>query len=113
MGIDITLSATKVVEVHTSHITHSVAYIAKDIGLYYYIWGEGNSVDGNNGPSLAKALITPLDKAIIAISCEINTTLRHKGHKQIYSDYITLSEWCINLRKACADNPDAKISISK
>ncbi len=106
MSLDITLTVTKPTEVHWQNITHNLGSMAEEAGIYEVLWHPERS-----GIKTAGQLIEPLRTAIAEMQRAPDHFKQFDSPNGwgIYDDFLPC---LLKLLAACADNPDAEISVS-
>lgn len=104
MSLDIYLNKTTTVNVHKQNITHNLSSMAKQLGIYDFLWGEQERSAGD--------MIKPLNIAIRLL----NKNIDHYKKWDAENGWGTAEDfllWLEELLGACIDNPSAEISVSK
>lgn len=105
MSLDITLKAIRPTEVFSVNITHNLATMAKEAGIYEHLWRPDEI-----GQTKASDLISPLANglAILRASPEKFRALNPYNGWGSY-------EWLVSAVEkylaACLENPDAEVSV--
>ena len=107
MSLDITLTANRPTEVFEANITHNLATMAEEAGLYTYLWRPEEL-----GITKAEDLILPLTNGLTLLRRD-REYFEAFNPKNEYGTYGTLVSFVINYLRACKENPDAEISVSR
>lgn len=108
MSLDVTLIDVIPVEVYEANITHNLAAMAKEAGIYYHLWRPDEV-----GIKRAGELISPLELGVQAIR---NNPEKYKALNPLlngWGSYEQFIPWIENYIKACKKNPNAIIEISR
>lgn len=107
MGLDVSLSAKRDVEVYTSNITHNLNSMAQAAEVYQALWRPEEL-----GVSKAADLIPFLEKGLENL---INKESEMKKHepKNGWGTYNSLVNFVENYLDACIENQDAEIRVSR
>src|SRR5512136_450961 len=105
MSLDIDL--IKEIRVYETNITHNLGPMAKELGVYKYLW-RPEEININE----AKQLIKPLARSIIKLekNPEYYKKFNAKNGWGTYEDFLP---WLKELLLACEKNPGAKIRVSR
>ena len=107
MSLDVTLTAVRPTCVHDDNITHNLGKMADEAGIYKHVWRPEEI-----GVKLAYDLIEPLERAITDMKA------RPAHYKQFdapngWGTYDDFLPWLERYLKACKENPDADIEVSR
>ena len=107
MSLDVTLIAIRPTEVYTDNITHNLNKMAQEAGIYYHLWWPDEL-----HISKAEYLIEPLKKGLQLLESDPE---RFKAFNSpngwgMYEHFVPFVRKYL---KACIDNPDADIEISR
>jgi len=107
MSLDFSLLAVRRTCVFETNITHNLAQMADEAGVYSQLWRP----DENGNPT-AGELVGPLTKAIADMEA------RPEHYKQFnppngWGDYDTFLGWLHEVRDMCEEFPDAEIEASR
>ena len=107
MSLDVYLLATRKTEVFSANITYNLNTMAEEAGIYKHLWRPDEI-----GVTHASQLIEPLKTgiAIMKSSPERFKKLNPSNGWGSYDDFIP---WLEEYLKACEENPDAEIEISR
>jgi hypothetical protein len=107
MSLDVYLTAVRRTEVHWSNITHNLGAMAREAGIYMHLWRPDDI-----GISKAFELIGPLKDGlkILKRDPERFKKLNAENGWGTYEQFVPFVEEYL---RACVDNPDAKVSISR
>ena len=107
MSLDVYLKANRLVNVHEGNITHNLNKMAKEAGLYEYLWRPEEV-----GITRSSQLIRPLKKGL-------NELKRHPEKYAKFNpdngwgDYDGLVKFVEGYLNACINNKDATIEVSR
>jgi len=103
MGLDITLTATRTVEVFDANITHNLTKMADAVGLYEPLWRPEEC-----GVKTAEDLIPFLETGLDGLKLEPERfrSLEVGNGWGTYDDFIP---WLEKLLKACKEDSDAQV----
>jgi hypothetical protein len=107
MSLDVYLTKPMPTEVFWKNITHNLNEMAAEAGIYKHLWRPEEI-----GITKAEQLIQPLKEAVELLKKEPE---RFKIHNPVngWGDYEGFVEFVTDYLKACEENPDATISISR
>ena len=107
MSLDITLLEVKEISVFDANITHNLAAMAEEAGIYQVLWkGPENSV------VYAHQLIGPLEAALQDLRAN------QKKYQKLnpvngWGSYEGFVSWLEELYTACVNNKHARIEVSR
>ena len=107
MSLNIELETKDGDEIYFSSIHNTFNFIALEFGIYDCLWGGKK-----NSPTPAKQIIEPLEKCVTLLATqksrfeEFNEDRHYNGAEQ----FLLL---CVELLRACRDNPDALVKAWK
>jgi hypothetical protein len=107
MSLDVTLTKVMPMAVYSANITHNLGTMADAAGIYNYLWRPEEL-----GIMLAGELIAPLTEGLEKLKAdpakfEALNALNSWG---LYKHFVPFVEKYL---KACVENPDAAISVSR
>ena len=107
MSLSVILTNKDGKEVFSSNITHNLAEMAREAGIYNAVWRPDE-----NGITHARQVIEPLTKGVL------DMTERKEHYQQFdspngWGTYDRFVPWCAEYLKACILNPNATIDISR
>ena len=105
MSLDVTLSNKE--EVFDYNITHNLGKMASEAGIYYHLW-RPEELDIQK----AKELINPLVQALYLLETQPKLFKKHEPENG-WGTYDGLVKFVTEYLKACRENPEAEISISR
>jgi len=106
-SLDITLTANRPTEVFEANITHNLATMAEEAGLYSYLWRPEEL-----GITKAGFLIQPLTEGLDLLQSDKDYFKKFNPING-YGDYDGLTEFVRNYIRACKENPDADILVDR
>ncbi len=107
MSLDVHLTAIRPTEVYWANITHNLAPMAKEAGIYQYLWRPDEI-----GITKASQLIEPLQMGFDYLT-------NHREHCQQFNPsngwgtYEGLVSFVEKYLQACRENPDADVTVSR
>ena len=107
MSLDVYLTAVREVEVHSSNITHNLAPMASEAGIYEHLWRPEEI-----GITTAQQLIEPLSKGLALLKSDPER-FRALNPENGWGSYDALVEFVQRYLTACAIDPDAKVEASR
>ena len=107
MSLDLSLTATRPVEVFSASITHNCARMAREAGIYDCLWHPKSL-----GYVRAVELIVPLNRGVTMMN---NAPDRFRALEagNGCGTYEQFLKWANGVLAACRANPDASISVSR
>ena len=107
MSLDIYLETENGELIHDQNITHNLGRMAEEGGFYGVLWHPEE-----NGVTKASDLIEPLYNGICAMLKEPKRFEAHNASNGwgLYENFLP---WLIRLLRACQDNPECKVSVSR
>ena len=103
MGLYFSLTAMREVEVCDKNITHNLAKMASEAGLYEVLWRPAE-----NGYRFAAEIIKPLEEGLKKLQ-ENEAHMRQFEPENGWGTYRGLVEFVKGVLEDCKNNPDAKI----
>lgn len=103
MSLDISLTVTKPTEVFEWNITHNLAEMAQEAGIYEVLWRPEEA-----GINYAGQLILPLTKGLEVLKNHPED-LRKFAPENGWGTYEGLLEFVEKYLEACIENPDAEV----
>lgn len=107
MSLNVSLTATRPTEVHEANITHNLAPMAHQAGLYECLWRPDEL-----GITTANELIQPLTVGLTALLSD-RAYFELFNPKSGYGDYDELVRFVTDYLEACKANPDAYVGIDR
>jgi len=112
MSLSVYLTATRKIEVYNANITHNLGKMAKKVKigkdtLYEYLWHPKELY-----LTFAGELIEPLTKAL-AILKKNPKKYKKFDSPNGWGTYIHFVPFVENYLKACEENPDAEVEVSR
>jgi len=107
MSLNVYLSAIRKTDVFSANITHNLNRMAEEAGIYKHLW-RPNEIGVIHAFQLIKPLKTGI--ALMKSDPERFKKLESPNGWGTYNDFIP---WLEKYLKACEDNPDAEIEISR
>ena len=107
MSLDVSLHKVMPTEVYTDNITHNLAPMAKQAGIYEVLWRPEDL-----GLKYARELIPFLETGLLELS-------RHPElYEQLnpangWGNYVGLKVFVREYLEACRANPDAEVEVSR
>lgn len=107
MSLDVYLSATRPVEVYWRNITHNLGEMAGEAGVYEHLWRPDEI-----GITQAGQLVEPLEAGLKLLESD---PARFKAFDppNKWGDYAGLVDFVREYLKACRENPDADVAVSR
>ena len=107
MSLDVTLTATRVVEVHGSNITHNLNRMSAEAGIYEACWRPDEI-----GITKAAQLIEPLRAGLSMLKADPKRfeAFNASNGWGMYEHFVP---WVEEYLAACEANPDADVSVSR
>ncbi len=107
MSLDISLHAMRKVEIFEENITHNLVDMAKDAGIYTYLWRPEEI-----GIIKAKQLIEPLWDGLQLLKSD-RARFEAFNPTNGWGSYDILVEVVEKYLDACRNDPDAIVSVSR
>lgn len=107
MGLDFYLEATRRVDVSSHNITHNLARMAAEAGVYTCLWRPDE-----NGFTHAHQIIAPLRAGIAQMEADPER-FRALDAPNGWGTYEHFLPWLKEVLEACEENPDAEIRASR
>lgn len=108
MGLNVYLKEIQPVVVFEKHITHNLAQMADQIGVYKHLWRPDEI-----GIEKAGQLIQPLRDAIQIVRSDVEGRLRKFEPENKWGTRDYLLEFMNTLLDHCEEYPDAAYSVSR
>lgn len=110
MSLDIYLTALRITTVFESNITHNLGAMAREAGLYTYLWrpeelGMGEHVK-------AGQLTVPLREGLVRLRADPDK-YKALNPENGWGNYDNLVELVRQYLEACETNPDATVRVSR
>ena len=107
MSLSVYLTEVKPAEIYWRNITHNLAKMAGEVGIYEELWRPDEL-----GITRARELIDPLTKGLSELES------RPEHYRQFNAEngwgvYENLVEFVRDYLRACIENPDADVSVSR
>lgn len=105
MSLDLSLITTRRVAVYSVNITHNLADMAEEAGLYHWLWRPEPG-------TTAKDLVEPLRAGITAMHAD---PARFRAHDPPngWGSYDAFLPWLESLLAACEENLDATVEADR
>ena len=107
MSLDVTLLATKKVNVFDANITHNLTTMAAKAGIYKHLW-RPEELD----ITIAAQLIKPLKIGLHRLQRDPEY-FKQFNPENGWGTYEVFVSWVEKYLEACKENPDAEISICR
>ena len=107
MSLDVYLSAMRRVDIYENNITHNLSKMAEEAGLYMYLWRPEEI-----GITKAKQLIEPLKNGLALLRSDPERFKKFNPSNN-WGCYDGLVDFVSYYLKACEENPNAKVSVSR
>jgi hypothetical protein len=107
MSLSVYLTALKPSEVYSANITHNLVKMAKEAGIYEYLWRPEELKIMR-----AKQLIKPLTKGLKKLEADAEYFQQYNPESG-WGDYEGLVKFVRNYIQACTENPNAHIEIDR
>lgn len=107
MSLDVHLLATRVTTVYESNITHNLNSMAQAAGIYQHVWRPEEL-----NITHAKDLIEPLRKGLNLLRLKPEK-FRKFDAPNGWGTYEHFVPWVEKYLRACEENPDAEITVSR
>jgi len=107
MSLDVHLTAIRPTEVYWANITHNLAPMAKEAGIYQHLWRPDEI-----GITKANQLIEPLQMGLGKLMSDPEHFKRLDSPNG-WGTYLHFVPFVEKYLQACIDNPDADIRISR
>lgn len=107
MSLDVSLHAVRRTQVYDANITHNLAGMAKEAGVYLAMW-QPDEIGISTAAELAEILETGLAK----LEAEPER-FRAMNPPNGWGSYEGLVQFVRNYLQACRDNPDAEVEASR
>jgi hypothetical protein len=107
MSLDVYLTVVKETEVYSDNITHNMGEMASEVGIYKHLWRPDEL-----GITKARSLIGPLIAGLRELKDNPKEYKRYNP-KNGWGDYKCLVDFVEDYVKACIENPDATIYVSR
>ncbi len=107
MSLDVYLTAVRPTDVFEGNVTHNLGGMASEAGIYKHLWRPDEIKI-----TKAEQLIEPLTVGLLLL---ISNPERFKklNPDNGWGDYEGLVEFVRSYLKACKENPDAEIRVSR
>jgi hypothetical protein len=107
VSLDVYLEAVRKTEVYNANITHNLGKMAKEAGIYYYLW-RPDEIEVTK----AEQLIEPLKIGLLLMR-KYPERFKEFDDAAGWGTYDQFVPWIEQYLKACKENPDAEISVSR
>ena len=107
MSLDITLTAPRLCEVYSANITHNLTRMAEEADLYMTLWRPEEI-----GITKADELIEPLRTGLALLKSDPERFKQFNSPNEwgVYENLVSFVEYTL---KACEENPDATVEVSR
>ena len=107
MSLDVTLTAIRPTTVHEANITHNMTEMARESGLYMYLW-QPDAL----GIKTAQELIAPLRDGLALLKSDPER-FKVFNPPNGWGSYEGLVKFVFEYMQACIENPDATVEASR
>lgn len=107
MSLDVMLKVTKPCEIYSDNITHNLGPMAKEAGIYMHLW-RPDEIELTKASELIEPLRTGL--ALLKSDPVRFGQLDSPNGWGLYVHFVPFVE---NYLRACEENPDADIEVSR
>ena len=110
MSLDVSLTETLPTEVYWANITHNLGKMAKEAGIYYYLWRPEEII---HSPVIhARQLIQALENGLEVLKSDPE---RFKDFNPAngWGNYESLIRFVENYLKSCREYPDSIVEVSR
>jgi len=107
MSLDIWLEEEVVTEVVSMNITHNLAEMAEEAGIYECLWRPAEV-----GASVGADLIAPLDRAVAEMTADPDR-FRKFDAPNGWGTYDDFLPWLEELLQGCKDHPNARVRVCR
>lgn len=107
MSLDVTLIAPRPTEVYWRNITHNLNKMAQEAGIYQHLWRPEEL-----NITVAKDLIDPLTEGLARLE-DKPEHYRKFDAPNGWGTYDNFVDFVRDYLKACQENPDATIEVSR
>ncbi len=107
MSLDVSLIVEQPTEVYCANITHNLNLMADEAGIYVYLWRPEEL-----RIKKASEFIKPLTEGLAVLRANPNR-FKQFNPKNGWGDYVGLVQFVADYLKACIDNPNAEIKVSR
>lgn len=107
MSLDVTLLETKPVAVYEGNITHNLAAMADDAGLYLFLWRPEEVCI-----KYARELIPHLEEGLALLKSQ-PTRFKKFNPSNLWGDYEYLVKFVEQYLEACREHPDAEVEVDR
>ena len=107
MSLDVTLRAVRPVEVFSANITHNLNVMAEAAGIYKHLWRPEEL-----GIKTAAELVEPLRIGLQLLKSDPERFKKYSARNG-WGTYEQFVPWIEEYLKACEENPEAEVSVSR
>lgn len=107
MSLDVYLELMRPTQVYWANITHNLAILAREAGIYECLW-RPEEIDITQ----AKDLIVPLSLGLLTLKGDPERFKRLDAPNG-WGTYEQFVSWVERYLQACIDNPEAMVSVSR
>lgn len=107
MSLDVTLTAVRRTNVYDANITHNLDEMAEAAGIYMHLWRPDEI-----GVKTAQELIEPLRAGLARMKAAPEEFARFNAANG-WGTFSQFVPWIEAYLKACEENPDAEIEVSR
>src|SRR3990167_6671032 len=107
MSLDVSLTASRPTEIYHSNITHNLARMATEAGLYDCLWRPDE-----HGITTARPLITPLRDGLRLLESD-PPRFKVFDPPNKWGSYESLVKFVREYLAACAADPDTLVEVSR
>ena len=107
MSLDVSLSEMRMTEIYSANITHNLVDMALEAGLYQQLWRPEEL-----GITKAGDLIQPLTVGLALLKSDPTRFEKFNASNGwgLYKHFVPFVEKYL---RACQDNPDAEVNVSR
>lgn len=107
MSLDVMLTASRTTEVYWRNITHNLNRMAQEAGIYQHLWRPEEL-----GITLASELVEPLTLGLEKLKADPDHYRKFDAPNG-WGTYENFVDFVRDYLKACQENPDATIEVSR
>lgn len=107
MSLDVILTKVQPTVVYDANITHNLGAMAEEAGIYKHLWRPEEI-----GIAKAAQLVEPLQAALALMKADPVRFEKHNSPNGwgLYENFVP---WVERYLRACEENPDADVSVSR
>ena len=107
MSLDVHLRKTMPCDVYSANVTHNLAPMAKEAGIYYHLWRPDEI-----GVTKASELIEPLREGLERLRSDPDK-YRSMNPENGWGSYDNFLPWIERYIEACVENPEAEVEVCR